>query len=104
MSNQQNNNAPLDDDVPGAQQLPKRRPRNFYRKRPGLKVFFSYLFLKLFFNIIGNERQNQDLGEDENRASNDDDVQGSNNFDENNQPNDEDNVNNTRGIFIILFK
>jgi hypothetical protein len=49
--------------------------------------------LKLSFKIIGNERQNQDLGEDENRVSNEDDTQRSNNSDE-----------NTRGIFITPFK
>ncbi len=100
MSNQQNNNIPLDDDIQGSQQ----RPRNFYRKRPGLKFFFfcNYLFIfKLIVNEIGNERQNQDLGEDENRASNDDDTQRSNNSEENNnQANNDDNANNTRGIFI----
>jgi hypothetical protein len=57
------------------------------------------------FVLTANERQNQDLAEDENRVSNDDDTQRSNNSDENNnQANDDDNANNTRGIFIILFK
>lgn len=57
------------------------------------------------FVLTANERQNQDLGEDENRAPNDDDAQRSNNSDENNnQANDDDNANNTRGIFINLFK
>jgi len=68
--------------------------------------FCNYLFIfKLIVNEIGNERQNQDLGEDENRASNDNDTQRSNNSEENNnQANNDDNANNTRGIFITWFK
>ncbi|CAF4814369.1 unnamed protein product [Rotaria sp. Silwood1] len=73
MSNQQDDNVQLDDDAQGTQQ-PKQRSRNFYRKRPG------------------SERQNQDLGEDENHALNDDDTQRSNHSDDN-----DDHVNNTRG-------
>jgi hypothetical protein len=48
MSNQQNNNVQLDDDVQEAQQQPlKYRPRNFYRQRPGRKIgFVLYLFEK----------------------------------------------------------
>ena len=46
---------------------------------------------------LGNARKNQDLGEDEYRASNDDDTQRSNNSEENNNQ-ENDNPNNYRGI------
>ncbi|CAF4446781.1 unnamed protein product [Rotaria socialis] len=74
MSNQETNNTKVNNDVQEVQELPKQRPRNFYRKRPG------------------SERKNQDLGEDETRPSNDDDTQKSNNSDD-----QENHVNNTRG-------
>jgi hypothetical protein len=45
---------------------------------------------------IGNGRQNQDLGEDENRAPKEDETQRSNHSDENNDDN------NTRGIDIFI--
>jgi len=45
---------------------------------------------------IGTGRQNQDLGEDENRPFNDDDAQRSNNSDDNYDQYD-DNFNNNRG-------
>ncbi len=57
------------------------------------KFYYDDFVLKLCSKIIGNERQNQDLGEDENRVSNKDDTQRSNNSDE-----------NTRGSFITPFK
>lgn len=46
MSNQQNSNAQVDDNVQGVQEIPKQRSRNFYRKRPGWKhclAFLNYL-------------------------------------------------------------
>ncbi len=56
------------------------------------KFYHDDFVWKLCFKIIGNERQNQDLGEDENRVSNEDDTQRSNNSDE-----------NKRGSFITPF-
>jgi hypothetical protein len=83
MSNQQNNDIQLDDNIQGSEQPQKPRSKNFYRKRP--------------------ERENQDLGEDQTQALNDD-GQRSNNSNENNNPtNDDNNVNNTRGISITVF-
>ena len=94
MSNQQNNNVLLDDDVQGSQQPSKQRSRNFYRKRTGLRIVRWLFTSKLLFILKGNDRQNQDLGEDENQAPHDDDVQQSNNPDEN----------NTQSIFIFTVQ
>ena len=59
------------------------------------------------FYFVGDARKNQDLGEDEYRASNDDDAQRSNNSDDNNNNNQEnDYVNNFRGMSnfeLIMF-
>lgn len=49
-----------------------------------------------YFNQIGTGRYNQDLGEDENRVSNDDDTQRSNASDDNNF-HENDNMNHYRG-------
>lgn len=88
MSDQVHSDVPLDNDGQG----PKQRPRNFYRRRPGLIVYIWLLLILIFvYNTIGSERQNQDLGEDENHASNDDESPKSNNSDEQN--------NNGRGLF-----
>jgi hypothetical protein len=54
--------------------------------------------------FLGNDRQNQDLGEDENRALHDDDSRQSNNSDENNNNQADDDVNRPRGIHINLFE
>lgn len=60
-----------------------------------METLLSLFELFVIFNKIGSERQNQDLGEDENRASNDDDTHPSNNSDDNTHP-----MNNARGMFI----
>ncbi len=46
MSNQRNNNSTqVDDDIQGLQEPLKPRSKNFYRKRPGLKIVFVILLL-----------------------------------------------------------
>jgi hypothetical protein len=67
------------------------------------KLLIVFLIISSYLNLIGSGRQNQDLGEDEYRASNDDDTQRSNNSEDNNNQEynnnqDYDNTNNFRGI------
>ena len=94
MSNQQNDNVQVDENVQESQTAPmKHRPRQFYRRRPGEKRFL-YIDFEGKSSFIGNDRKNQDLAEDENRASNDEDTRQSNNSDEN----------NTAGISNSLFR
>lgn len=77
-SYQRNNSAQVEDENRQSGQIKPQRSRNFYRKRPG------------------GGRKDQDLGEDENRASNDDDTQRSNYSDDNNQENDLNDFRTTR--------
>ena len=91
MSNQPNNPTQVDENVQDSQEQPKQqRPRRPHGKRAGSKISFaSQAFsLKLDLqNLLGSDRKNQDLGEDENRGSNDDDTQRSNQSDNENQTN-----------------